>query len=146
MMRSARTLGAALLVAVSLAALAGCSHAASSPKSNALDGTNWKLTGWTVSSLNPADFTITADFAHGQISGTSAVNSYSGPYKLGPGDAFSLGPIASTEMAGPEPAMRAESAYQKLLAGAKSYKLASGTLTLYDAGGNPSLIFASENK
>ena len=59
---------------------------------------------------------------------------------------FSLGPIASTEMAGPEPAMRAESAYQTLLGQARSCKMAADTLTLYDAGGNPSLIFASQNK
>jgi heat shock protein HslJ len=139
------------LIAVSLVALAGCSHtgtshAGNSPQVGWLNGTKWKLTGWTLNSLNPADFTITANFANGQISGTSAVNSYSGPYKLGPDGSFSLGPIASTEMAGPEPAMRAESAYQTLLGQARSCKMAADTLTLYDAGGNPSLIFASQNK
>ena len=141
---------ALVLVALSLIALAGCSHGGGSPKSSSpqsswLNGTRWKLTGWTVSSLDPADFTITANFANGQISGTSAVNSYSGPYTLGPGDAFSVGPLASTEMAGPEPAMRAESAYMKLLIQARSCKETVGTLTLYDQDGNASLVFASEN-
>jgi len=155
MTRSPKTLAVVLLVAVSLIALAGCSHAGGSPKSSSLDGTRWQLTDWMPSSvsradsimeLSPVHFTITANFANGQISGTSAVNSYSGPYKTGPGDAFSVGPLASTEMAGPEPAMRAESAYMKLLTGAKSYKMADGTLTLCDQAGIASLVFASENK
>lgn len=147
---------AMVLIAVALIALVGCSQHAGSPKNSSppggssqagsLDGTHWKLTAWTLNSLNPADFTITANFANGQISGTSAVNSYSGPYKLGPDGSFSVGPIATTEMAGPEPAMRAESAYQTLLGQARSCKMAADTLTLYDAGGNPSLIFASQNK
>ncbi len=46
-------------------------------------------------------------------------------------------------MAGPEPAMRAESAYMKLLTQARSYKLAAGTLTLYDQSGNATLVFAA---
>ena len=39
-------------------------------------------------------------------------------------------------MAGPEPAMRAETAYLTLLGQAKSYKVTDGKLTLYDSGGN----------
>ena len=99
-----------------------------------------------MNSLNPADFTITAEFAGGNISGNSGINTYSGPYKLGPGSAFSAGPLASTLMAGPEPAMRAESAYQTLLGQAKSYKVTGSTLTLYDQGGNESLIFEAAGK
>ena len=129
---------AVVLVGVSLIALVGCSRA-SSP----LDGTRWKLVGWTISSIDPADVTITANFAAGQISGYSGVNTYSGPCTLGPGDAFAAGPLASTEMAGPESAMRAEAAYLTLLGQAKSYRMAGGTLTLYDQGGNESLIFAA---
>jgi len=109
-----------------------------------LDGTSWRLSGWSLSSLDPADFTITAEFADGKISGKSAVNNYMGSYTQGPGDAFSVGDVAGTMMAGPEPEMRAESAYLKLLAEAKSYALKDGGLTLFDEGGNESLIFASE--
>ena len=97
--------------------------------------------GWTLSSLDPADFTITAAFADGQIAGTSAVNSYNGPYTAGEDGAFSAGPFQGTLMAGPEPAMRAETAYLTLLGEAGSYAAADGTLTLYDQGGNESLIF-----
>ena len=140
-MRLSQMLAAPLLLAVSLIALVGCS-----PAGNPLDGTQWRLHEWTLSSLSPRDFTITADFADGRISGTSGVNSYGGPYKLGPGDAFSVGQLAGTMMAGPEPAMRAESAYMALLGQAESYRIADGKLTLYDRGGNESLIFRSATK
>jgi heat shock protein HslJ len=134
--RPSNVLAAILVIALSLFALGGCSRGDS-----ALDGTQWMLKEWTLSSLNPADFTITAEFAQGMISGRSGVNSYSGPYRLGSGNAFAVGQIASTEMAGPEPAMRAEGAYMTLLRQARSYKLAEGRLTLFDEGGNESLIF-----
>ena len=131
----------ALGIAATLVVLVGCAAASVS-----LDGTQWRLTGWTVSSIDPAAVTITADFADGQISGNSGVNSYSGPCTVGPGEAFSAGPLAATLMAGEEPAMRAETAYLTLVGQAKSYKVQEGTLTLFDAGGNESLIFASATK
>jgi heat shock protein HslJ len=121
--------------------LAGCSLAPS-----LLDGTRWKLAEWTISSMDPAQVRITADFAGGQLSGNSGVNSYSGPYKAGPGDAFSVGPLAGTLMAGPEPAMRAERAYLTLLGQAASFRIANRKLTLYDKGGNESLIFEGASK
>jgi heat shock protein HslJ len=97
--------------------------------------------GWTVSSLHPESVTITANFAEGRIAGTCGVNSYGGPYQAGAGNSFSTGQLAMTAMAGPEPAMRAESIYLTLLGQARSYKMADDRLTLYDAGGNESLIF-----
>ncbi len=130
-----------LLLATLLAGITGCENTSNSAASSPLNGTRWNLTGWTLSSLNPADFTITANVADGQISGTSGVNTYSGPYTLGSGNAFSVGPLVGTEIAGSEPAQRAEDAYLTLLGQAKSYKMADGKLTLYDQGGNESLVF-----
>jgi heat shock protein HslJ len=141
MTRSWKTLAAGLVLVLGLGALAGCSSSGGS-----LDGTQWKLTGWSMNSLDPAAFTITAKFAGGQISGTGGVNTYGGPYRIGPGGDFSAGPLASTQMAGPEPAMRAESGYLTLLGQARSYKMAAGKLTLFDGGGNESLIFAAAGK
>lgn len=43
---------------------------------HALDGTNWRLTGWSASSPDPSRFVITAAFDDSIISGASAVNSY----------------------------------------------------------------------
>lgn len=137
-MRPLNPMAAALCVALLIVALPGCWRGGGE-----LDGTQWTLTEWSVSSLSPGDFRITATFADGQIHGHSGVNTYGGPYRLGAGHAFSVGPLASTEMAGPEPAMRAERAYMTLLGEAQSYRLAQGRLTLFDAGGNESLIFAA---
>ena len=130
-----------LVISVALLAAAGCGGSGSDTPT--LVGTAWRLSGWSLSSLDPNDFTITAAFADGKISGKSAVNTYGGPYTEGPGDAFSVGDLASTMMAGPEPDMRAETAYLTLLAQAKSYKLDGGGLTLFDENGNESLIFAA---
>jgi heat shock protein HslJ len=106
-----------------------------------LDGTAWRLTAWTLSSLDANAFTITAKFAHGQISGKSAVNAYGGPYTAGPNEAFSVGNLAVTAMGGIGPDMRAEQAYLTLLGEAKSYKRDGIRLTLFDQHGNESLIF-----
>ena len=129
-------IAAATILTIVPAVLAGCSS-----RSATLDGTRWRLAEWTVSSLNPSDFVITADFASGRISGNGSVNSYSGPYKADAGTAFSAGQLAGTLLAGPEPATRAEFMYQTLLGQAKSYKMGDGKLTLYDQGGNESLIY-----
>ncbi|HZK48202.1 MAG TPA: META domain-containing protein [Thermoleophilia bacterium] len=125
----------ALLVALAPTTFAGCSSGAGD-----LDGTHWKLVEWTVNSLFPGDFAIRAQFADGQISGTSGVNSYSGPYKAD-GDSFEVSAVAGTLMAGPEPAMRAEAAYLTLLQQARLFAVSGSTLTLYDNGGNVSLVF-----
>ena len=107
-----------------------------------LEGTSWKLTGWSLNSINPADFTITASFKDGNMGGTSAVNGYGGDYTLGYNGAFSLGTVIHTMMAGSEPAMRAEDAYYALLGQAAEYRLSGTTLVLMDANGNQLLIFA----
>ena len=131
-----------LAALVTVLAAAGCGGSEGSAPT--LDGTSWRLTEWTLSSLDPNDFTISAQFADGKISGKSAVNNYSGAYTEGPGDVFAVGDLASTMMAGPEPDMRAETAYLKLLSEAKSYKLDGDGLTLFDQMGNESLIFTAE--
>ena len=141
MNRVAKSIAVIVAAALSLGALAGCAS-----QSTSLEGTSWALIGWSVSSMDPADFHITAQFEGGQITGNSGVNSYGGPYKEGPGSAFSAGELVSTLMAGPEPAMRAETAYMKLLSDAASYKMSADTLTLYDAGGNESLTFEVAGK
>ena len=138
-----------LLLAVSLAAAtlvafgAGCGSGGEGDDTPSLEGTSWRLTGWSDGSQDPADFTITAEFADRRIGGTSAVNNYGGSYEAGSDGAFSVGEMASTMMAGPEPDMRAETTYLELLAGATAYKVNDGSLTLSDADGKASLIYAA---
>lgn len=116
-------------------ALYGCGDQAK------LDGTSWTVRSWSASSLDPADFTITASFADGRIGGTSAVNHYGGSYTATAAGGFSVGDLASTEMAGPEPAMRAETIYLRLLRRVREYRLANDQLTLLDGGGQELLVF-----
>ena len=138
-----------LLLAVSLAAAtlvafgAGCGSSGDSGSTPSLEGTSWRLTGWSDGSQDPADFTITAEFADGRIGGTAAVNNYGGSYEAGSDGTFGIGEVASTMMAGPEPDMRAETTYLELLAGASSYTVDDGSLTLLDANGNASLVYAA---
>ena len=106
-----------------------------------LDGTTWRLSAWSVASLRADEFEITARFADGRVSGRSAVNTYTGAATIGPGNAIAFGPMASTRMAGPEPAMRAEGIYLRLLGDARSWSIDDARLTLRDAGGNDRLVF-----
>lgn len=134
---------AALAVVLALAA-GGCGGAGGGSASGApLDGTSWRLTSWSVSSQDPAEFTITAEFAAGRIGGTSGVNSYGGSYAANDDGSFSVGELACTEMAGPEPNMRAEQHYLEILGAATRYRLEGSTLTLSDLGGSRELVFTS---
>jgi heat shock protein HslJ len=139
-----------LVVVLAAAVAAGCGGGSSDDQSGSgtttqpsLEGTSWELPGWSISSQDPADFTITAAFKDGRIGGTSAVNQYGGPFTAGDDGSFSVGDLVSTMMAGPEPDMRAEQNYLKLLAEAKKYAVDGKTLTLSDANGNQSLIYTA---
>jgi heat shock protein HslJ len=129
-----------LILMITTAFLSGCNAAGNATQ---LDNTSWVLTEWSISSLFPADFVITANFADGQISGNSAVNSYGGSYTADPSGSFSTGEMMSTLMAGSDEAMRAESAYMTLLAQSQRYTLLGNTLTLFDANNNQLLIFTA---
>ena len=95
-----------------------------------------------MSSQDPNDFTITAEFKDGRIVGKSAVNQYGGPYTAGDDGSFSVGDLVSTMMAGPEPDMKAERTYLGLLDAAKKFRVEGDKLTVSDAQGNESLIYS----
>lgn len=111
---------------------------------NALADSKWKLTGWSVSSLDPTLANITLDFDERTVSGSSGVNSYGGPYHVKNGGVLILGDLASTMMASADPELnRAESIYLELLKEVRVYTLENDkfTLTLKDANENEILIF-----
>jgi inhibitor of cysteine peptidase len=108
-----------------------------------LEGTSWKLEAWSVSSLDPSDFEITAKFEEGRISGKAAVNLYGADCTAGADGAFSLGPIIQTLMAGPAPAMQAETTYFGLLQQARRYVVDGDELALLAEGGSELLIFTA---
>ncbi len=106
-----------------------------------LEATEWKLVGWTLSSLGPEKFAIRATFDEGQVSGFSGVNSYSGAFRASADGAFSAGPFSRSKKGHTGDAMRVEDAYLSLLSQARSYESTGNRLTLRDAGGNASLVF-----
>jgi heat shock protein HslJ len=120
--------------------LSACNDGLHSFVDSELSGSRWRLNGWSVSSLNPSDFTITATFTDREISGTSAVNQYGGIYLAERGD-FSTRDVFTTEIAGPEQAMRAEQMYMQLLRNARKYRRTADRLALMDANGNDLLYF-----
>ncbi len=133
-----------VLACSGLTLLLGCDNTAADPAPPAdaasLQDTAWRLSAWSASSLDPADFTITAAFAGGQISGRAAVNSYGGPYSADDAGAFSVGTLAMTLMAGDENSMRAENLYHELLAQASHWRRDGSQLVL-SAGAQDLLIF-----
>ena len=118
----------------------GCDDPSNGSSAAALEGTRWKLAAWSASSLDPAGFDITADFADGRIGGRSAVNSYGGDYTATADGGFSVGALAMTEMAGEPAAMQAESLFHALLGQANRWRIANGQLVL-SGGGQELLIF-----
>ncbi len=140
------------VAAMPLLCVGGCGDEAAGPGVDepvddadlaSLDGTGWSLVRWRETGLDAADFTITATFADGQISGTSAVNTYGGSYTTGSVNDFSVSELASTEMAGPEADMEAEAVYLRLLQDAASFHVTETTLTLFGSDGAESLIFTA---
>ena len=126
---------AAVVLGVAITA-AGCTAASAD-----LEGSQWVLEGWSVSSQDPTEFETTVTFADGQIGGRAAVNSYGGSYTAGDDGSFSTGEITQTLMAGSEAAMRAEQTYLDLLSQARQYDVEGDTLTLLGEGGAELLIF-----
>ena len=149
--RVAITATAAALVASALLLGAGCGSGSGgssdggdggSTSAAALEGTSWRLTGWSETGQDANDFTITAEFTDGRIGGTSAVNQYGGPYTAGDDGSFSVGELASTMMAGPEPEMNAERTYLDLLGAARAFAIDGDTLTLSNASGDAALTYS----
>ena len=95
--------------------ISGGPQGSRTPDLHRAKATRWTLTSWAQSSWDSADFTITAERAESRVPGESAVNRRGGPYTVGPDAAMSVGPLVSTRMGGPEPAMRAEQAYLAVL-------------------------------
>jgi hypothetical protein len=99
-------------------------------------GQTWYLVGTSLSSLQvPEGVTIT--FEADTVGGAAPVNSWSAGYTAQPDGGLELDAIASTLMAGPDEAMRAEQAYFELLDGVDGYTtVEAGELYLFDGQAN----------
>jgi heat shock protein HslJ len=105
-----------------------------------LAGTNWAMTFYNngkdgfVSALEGA--TVTAVFnADGTVNGSAGCNNFTGAYKV-EGDNITIGPLASTRKACPEPGvMEQETAYLAALESAATLKIRGDQLELARADG-----------
>jgi heat shock protein HslJ len=109
-------------------------RAASTPE---LSGSSWSVTAYNngkeaVVSV-AADSKLTLEFgADGQVSGNAGVNTFSGTYEYD-GNTLSLGPLATTRMAGPQELMEQETLYLAALQASVSWEVVNGLLYLRDA-------------
>ena len=78
-----------------------------------LDGTEWRVVV-VAGEPTEADVVATVRFDAGHVGGRGGVNRYRGSYELD-GHALTVGPVMSTMMAGPEPAMRQEARWFRAL-------------------------------
>ncbi len=107
-----------------------------------LDNTNWVVTGWSVSSLDPTKVEITLNFENNKIGGNGGVNSYGADYKLSLNNEITFSDISANEMASIDPEINAiEAMYFTLLPQTKYYKLNNNTLKLLDENKNEIIIF-----
>jgi basic membrane protein A len=112
-----------------------------------LAGTNWTLLELDVDQPAPPDTEVTLSFTQDQLSGFGGCNNYSGSFSLSDDNPFvmTIGPVASTQMACPEPILNQETAYLTALQNVSQWGYLVGKLALsYDngQGGYGTLLFA----
>jgi heat shock protein HslJ len=145
-----RQLTVAIAIGAIAVATAACSAAGGSPKpaggtGGTIEGVHWRRSSFAVSGKMtdvPQGAIVDATFASGRVSGSSGCNSYSGPAVV-TGATIKIGPLASTMMACTGPGADVEQAYLPLLGAAASFTATADALTLFDAGGTQTLIYAA---
>jgi putative lipoprotein len=124
-----------LLLATVLLFLSAC---AASPKaaddSKLLEAHQWKVATLAQAAVNSAP-PLTAQFAAGQLTGSTGINRYQAAYVTQPGNLISIKVGPMTLAAGTPQAMALETAYLKALSEAKSYTVDATKLTLADSAG-----------
>lgn len=106
-------------------------------------GTEWELTAWSVSSIEPNVATISLVInKNNTISGNGGINNYSGKINYKPKRQINISNLSSTEMASANAIVnKAESNYFALLTKATQYLFKDKELILKDATNNELLIF-----
>jgi heat shock protein HslJ len=106
-----------------------------------LEGVTWRvvdLPGFDAAALGAARQELTLRFADGRVAGFAGCNRFSGSYRLD-GERLSLGSMAVTRMACPEPAMTLERAFLAAFTGDLRVALHGDRLDLVAAGGRRAL-------
>lgn len=134
----------ALLALAVAGVLAGCGGD-DGPSGGDLSG-RWVLTSYLAGdALQDVPGTVAADatFDGARVSGRAGVNTFAGGYTSTPDGALDIGDLATTQMAGPEEAMRVEAAYLSALRAADGFSVDGETLTL-SRGGDDVLVYARD--
>ena len=122
--------------------LSGCCRvpapgAAGGPPPAQLEGAAWQLKelpGPQSAALGQLTRPVTIRFDSGRLSGFAGCNNFSGGYTLD-GDQLKIGPVASTQMACPEPGSSIESAFHAALSGTLRYAVDGDDLSATTASG-----------
>jgi heat shock protein HslJ len=113
--------------------LAGCCRIpAGQTESTPLERTSWRLVGLpgqAAATLATLERDVTAKFEGGRVTGFAGCNSFTGSYTLKE-NRVTVGVLAGTMMACPEPAMSLERAFHKALTGTFSYAVKGDRLSL----------------
>ena len=128
--RSLALLAAAVAVVPVLAACSSPSTGGGG--TTTLPGTSWTLV--EIAGSEPAgDATPTLAFGtDGTVSGNAGCNTFNGTVTI-EGDSIEFGPLATTRMAFPDPAMSVEAAYLAALDGATTWRINGSQLILEGA-------------
>jgi heat shock protein HslJ len=111
----------------------------------AIEGPTWRLIRLNdkdQSALAASPQGVTVRFAAGRLEAFAGCNQLAGAYSI-EGDRVSLGMMAGTMMACPEPAMAIENAFKAAFAGKLGYAVADDRLTLTSEAG-ATLVFQAE--
>jgi heat shock protein HslJ len=107
-----------------------------------LVGPVWQLTSAAVDSVDLSRFGITLSFTDTDVSGWSGLNTYAGTVTSSPDGAMDLRPLATTGVAGPDDAMKAEMTYLAALDTVTGYAVTATELDLF-MGRQETLIFTA---
>jgi heat shock protein HslJ len=138
----------ALTVGAIVLSAAACSTAGSSPSGGSggtIEGITWTLTSYDVGGTStkvPPDVFVDARFAGGTVVGSGGCNVYNGPAVV-TGSAIKIGPLAGTLIACQGPAADVEKAYLDLLPKAVTFTATADALTMFDAAGKATLVYAA---
>lgn len=138
-----RTRWTTILAGSAALALSAC---ASAEDGASLEGTIWELVsyqnrdGETVEAVPGSG--ARAEFDGQQISGDSGCNRFSGSYTVD-GNSISIGPLASTLMACPDPLMEQEFGFTSGLQSASTYEISGDQLELANAEGETVVTFVA---
>ncbi len=101
----------------------------------------WRLSASTALGVPAAGVTVTAEFAGGQMTGSSGCNSYRAPYETD-GEGLTIGPdIAGTRKACEPASTAVEQAYLARLPEVAIFQIRGTTLTLRSMSGQTLLVY-----